>query len=97
MGPRGLEPRTCGLRVWCKRAGHGLRPGLGRQFCVSVVPIVSHRFPFRHGDETGIEAGHLLSFRTDGGGIDLTGLVLRPEIAASMSGSSLLVGVSTSC
>ena len=81
--------RTCRSRSWT---------GSEQPVCVCGVPIVSHHFPFRHGNETGIEAGHVLSFRTHGDGIDFIGLVLRPEIAAlSMAGSSLLVAVSACC
>jgi len=35
----------------------------GLVVCVSTHPVVSQRFPFLHGDETGTEAPAVLSFR----------------------------------
>jgi hypothetical protein len=32
VGPRGFEPRTCGLRVWCEEAGHRAARRLGWGF-----------------------------------------------------------------
>jgi hypothetical protein len=53
VGPRGLEPRTCGLRVWSEWAGQSARTPLELRVRVSLIPIVSQRFPLFHGDETG--------------------------------------------
>jgi hypothetical protein len=62
VGPRGFEPRTCGLRVWCKRPGQSAARPLYLRVCVSVIPIVSHRFPLLHGDETEMPCLWTLSF-----------------------------------
>jgi hypothetical protein len=43
-GPLGLEPRTCGLRVWCEGAGQRPAVPLSCAFasqCYSSFPIVS--------------------------------------------------------
>jgi hypothetical protein len=53
VGPLALEPRTCGLRVWCERAGQRSREGSELGVSVAVILIVSHRFLFLHGDGTG--------------------------------------------
>jgi hypothetical protein len=55
VGPRGFEPRTCGLRVWCERAGQSVAGPLSSPFpsqsCPSF-PIVSRSF-------TGMRRGRL--------------------------------------
>jgi len=54
-GPPGI--RTPNLRIKslvrsCRSERRGARE---QPICVSVLPIVSRRFPFLHGDETGME------------------------------------------
>ena len=47
VGPRGLEPRTCGLRVWSEGAGQRAVLALSRAFvsqCYPLFPIVSRSF-----------------------------------------------------
>ena len=59
VGPRGFEPRTCGLRVWFEPAGQRGATALSWAFaslCFSSFPIVSRSF-------TGMRRGEDLSCR----------------------------------
>jgi hypothetical protein len=55
VGPRGLEPRTCGLRVWCERAGQRAVGPLSSRF----ASLQSPSFPNVSRSFTGMRRGTL--------------------------------------
>jgi hypothetical protein len=53
VGPRGFEPRTCGLRVWCEAPGQRAARPMSWAFASHSYPSFLVVFPFLHGDKTG--------------------------------------------
>jgi len=49
VGPRGFEPRTCGLRVRSIGAGQSALMPPEQAICTATLPIASRCFPFLHG------------------------------------------------
>jgi CheY-like chemotaxis protein len=63
-GPPGTRTRNLRIKSLVRTCRSERRLALEKRVCVSLVPIVSHRFPFLHGDETGTIPPLALPFRS---------------------------------
>ncbi len=61
-GPPGIRTPNLRIKSPVRRCGSEGCTTSELRVCVPVVPIVSHRFPFLHGDETGQQVHWALSF-----------------------------------
>ena len=62
-GPPGIRTPNLRIKSLVRSSRSESRGAREQPNCVSVLPIVSHRFPFLHGDEAGMSDSSALSFR----------------------------------
>jgi hypothetical protein len=62
-GPPGIRTPNLRIKSLVEECWLGACGAADLRSCVSIHPVVSHRFPFLHGDETGTETAAPLPLR----------------------------------